>query len=270
MDREGNLKRTVDEKEQELDKLILLTISFLVLFLIKFTSNLGCWAVFIFLVLVAIPISYSLYIIAVQRRYVFIDMVLRPDSKFRRYLQGGKFIFLFAFFMSLLFGFSLLVYLYQPMDIEALPFLLSPILFFFLYRRWKLSYLQKELKDNTFLFFKEWSFVVVFSIILLFISIPLSILDLYLYKSNFLPFVSEEIYDKAIQNIKHSCKIFKFVVRLSYSFGESINSLKNLPALSLGWIIIVKISMLSMTVYSAIALYLLGVFKFLEKKEASS
>jgi len=270
VDKRRNFKKTIEKEKRELNKLILLAISFLFLFLIKFTSNLGCSGVFIFLILVAIPISYSLYIIAIQRRYVFIDMIFRPDSRFRKYLQGGKFIFLFVFFVSLIFSFSLLVYLYQPISVATFSLFLSPILFFFLYRRWKLSYLQKELKDNAFLFFKEWSFVVVFSIILLFISIPLSILDLYLYKSDFLPFVSEGIYDKAIQDIKHSCKIFKFVVRLSYSFGESINSLKNVPALSLGWIIIVKISMLSMTVYSAIALYLLGIFKFLEKKEVNS
>lgn len=249
---------------------MLLMAAFSFLFLIKFTSNLGCLGVLFFLILVTIPINYSLYIITTQKRRMFIDMILKPDSKFRKYLQGSGLIFLFTFLVSLVFSFSLLVYLYQPINIETFSLLLSPILFFFLYRGWKLTSLQRELKDDVFFFFRDWSFVIVFSFMLLSISIPLGILDLYLYKSNFLPFVSEGIYDKAIQNVKHTCKIFKLIVRLSYSFGESINSFKNVPTFSLYWIIIVKISMLSMTVYSAVALYLLGILKLLEKIKGGS
>ncbi|MEO2068042.1 MAG: hypothetical protein ABGX27_00830 [Desulfurobacteriaceae bacterium] len=73
--------------------------------------------------------------------------------------------------------------------------------------------------------------------------------------------MSEEIYDKVIQDIKHSCKAFKFVVRLSYSFNENIDSLKNIPGLTITWILALKLFSMSTTVYSAVVFYLLGVYK---------
>jgi hypothetical protein len=235
-----------------------------VLFILRdIIEKLNCLKFSVIVLFFSIPVCVGLYTLSKEKRFFLISTFLKEESKIRKFFTGNKFRIVIAIILSIIFTFLFLMHLYQPVNINVVLFIFSPIFFLFFYKN-SYKFFEENFRDEFFKFFKKLVIIFLFVSTLSTLSIVIDGTYSYLNPSKYEPF-SPKIVKNSKKEIKSNCRLVRVVSRNIYFLNNSFNSFgyelnKSTYDKFLGFILFLLIKTItnSATFYTALAFYLLG------------
>jgi len=233
-------------------KLFFLSFILLLLGIPEISNILGCYGVVFMVISIGVIIFLQLKFFKSKIEEVFCSVYFKDNSIFKKIcLHKWLFLVFIAFPFSFVLSFSLVTFMHLA-NLYILIFVFFDGIFIYFIYQLLFKSSKKHLKDNVATLFSEIG-VNTLNIILFVIVVVL--IDYYT-RPNIQPDLSE-ILNVVHDNVYHSCKLFKWILRTKAIFIYAIDSIPNIQELGVyaKWLYITLL-VTSVSFFPAVALSL--------------